>query len=68
MNKSKTIGCLPTMFLSVRSVTQTNILVGIRRLLLLRMKNCSVVQFVFFCYESQCEQQLHLENSQTTQS
>ena len=56
------------MFLSVRSVTQTNILVGISRLLLLRMKNCSVVQFVFFCYESQCEQQLHLENSQTTQS
>ena len=35
VNKSQTIGCLPTMFLRVRSVTQTYILVGIRRLLLL---------------------------------
>ena len=45
------------MFLRVRSVTQTNILVGIRLLLLLwhKKKNCSVVQFVFLCYESPCE-------------
>ena len=35
VNKSQTIDCLPMMFLRVRSVTQTNILVGIRRLLLL---------------------------------
>ena len=35
MNKSQTIDCLPTMFLRVRSVTQTNILVGIRSLRLL---------------------------------
>ena len=30
-------------------------------------KNCSVVQVGFLCYESPCEQQLHQENSQTTQ-
>ena len=35
VNKSQTIDCLLTLFLRVRSVTQTNILVGIRRLRLL---------------------------------
>ena len=55
MNKSQTVDCLPTMFLRVRSVTQTNMLVGIR------------YQVDFLCYESPCEKQLHQENSQTTQ-
>lgn len=32
VNKSQTVDCLPTMFLRVRSVTQTNMLVGIKRL------------------------------------
>ena len=32
VNKSQTIDCLLTMFLRVRSVNQTNIMVGIRRL------------------------------------
>ena len=31
-NKSQTVDCLPTMFLRVRSVTQTNMLMGIKRL------------------------------------
>ena len=55
MNKSQTVDCLPTMFLRVRSVTQTNMLVGIR------------YQVDFLCYESPFEKQLHQENSQTTQ-
>ena len=61
------IDCLLTMFLRVCSVTETNILEGIRRLRLLCIKNCSVVQDVFLCYENPCEEQLHQENSQTTQ-
>ena len=32
VNKPQTVDCLPTMFLRVRSVTQTNMLVGIKRL------------------------------------
>ena len=38
VNKSQTIDCLLTMFLRIRSVTQTNILEGIRHLRLLCIK------------------------------
>ena len=49
MNKSQTIDCLRTVFLRVRYMTQTNILVGIRRLRLLwHKKNVLSFTFSFF--------------------
>ena len=47
MNKSQTIDCLRTVFLRVRYMTQTNILVGIRRLRLLWQKKKNVLSFTF---------------------
>ena len=47
MNKSQTIDCLRTVFLRVRYMTQTNILVGIRRLRLLWHKKKNVLSFTF---------------------
>ena len=48
------------MFLRIRPVTQTNTLVGIKGACAYSgMKNCSVFQVVFLCYESPCEQKLH---------
>ena len=58
------------MFLRVRSVTQTNILVGIRLLLLLWHKKKKIVlsfSLSFFVMKAHVNNSYIWENSQTTQ-